>query len=120
MHCETHQSTKNSVCRVCLIIGNNYYKAIDNVKKMIHDEYQVSFEKYYNLFSKFNKKVKADWLLAYLKTQDYENVYHSDVLDNYIDELLDFHNMKVFYLKDTDNHVVIIDGERYFGHTYEL
>jgi hypothetical protein len=115
----THQSTDSCVCTVCLIIASNYYKAVDYVKTMIHDEYRVKFDKYFNLFSTFNRKVKADWILAYLRTADYENSYHSEELDNYIAELLDFHNMKVLYLKETDENLVTIDGKRYFGHMHE-
>jgi len=115
----THQSTNSCVCTVCLIIASNYYKAVDCVKMMIHDEYHVQFAKYFNLFSNYNRKVKADWLMAYLCTGDYADMYHSDVLDNYIAELLDFHNMKVLYLKDADENIVTIDGKRYFGHMQE-
>jgi hypothetical protein len=115
-----HQSTNTSVCEGCLKIAKYYYKTVDRVKKQIHREYHATFDKYFNLFSKFNKKVKADWILAYLKTEDYANAYHSDVLDNYIEELLQFHNMKLDTDEDTDKNVVIINEKRYYGHSYEL
>ncbi len=76
----TCQPTENMVCEVCCDIAKYYYyNTLQQVEKQIHQEYHATFKKYFNLFSKFNKKHKVDWMLAYIKTQDYEDTYHSDV-----------------------------------------
>jgi hypothetical protein len=111
---------KGRVCEVCLNVGKDYYKTLLKVEKQIHCEYRVKFKKYYALFSKIDKRLKADWMLAYVRTQDYEDTYHSDVLNRDIEILLNFHDMKIEYIKEMNEYVILIEGKKYFGHLSQM
>ena len=106
--------TNGMVCEVCLNVAKHYYKTLLKVEKQIHWEYRATFKKNFNLFSTVDKRGKADWILAYEKTQDYEDNYHSQTLENDIFILLKFHDMEIEYMRETDEHVIIMEGIKYF------
>jgi hypothetical protein len=97
--------------------AEGYNKAVQEMKKKIDPDYHQKFEKYWNFFSIFDRKSKANWMLAYVKTYDFEDMYHSDELMRAIDNLLRFLHMKMEYLQVTDDdyeYVIFIGGVRYF------
>jgi hypothetical protein len=114
------QKIEHRVCNVCLNVGHDYYKTVLKIEKQIHWEYRVNFRKYYELFSNIDKKKKADWMLAYVKNQDYVDTYHSDVLEKDIAGLLHFHDMKIEHLKEWDEHVIHIGVLKYGGHLSQM